>query len=621
MLRNLLRQALAFPRSERQTVPRSANHALEELRAEFEKRSQSEPKTRLPSHLPPAEFTTKIHAPKSPFLPLSIDNKTRRVAALAWKDVTERRNAQILITSLSAITLLSGIEGVAIINSSSLPLLEPQYLTLLLKYSITNVIPSCVWTTNEMSTVALSSSLDPAIISALTGSTLIKTTTLRSFRYIVATTTLISQLLRFFSVSVRASDAFKDNIRDGKERPFDNVNERVIRLAGRKSDVTVVSLDKYQDHIFPVFEDPSAVRYTVAEYSDNYSKPTFWTVDRRSYGHKRAFQKLNIDDSWLVDCTSAGRRILILEADLVNEEDSLSLNPISRDLTIDNASGAFREIVSRASECMTTKNYRILRVILGDSTEMFASGGGHTRTLRDRVLGSKEADLIVDSRAPVLLAVLQWYDQKHPPSVDPRRLLFFTDSKEYFTHLREILRPFNIEVVDGFIATTSASASTSTSSSASTSSTSTSTPTPTPTSASATESEAPTLPTLGLVHYTTTSLTTNTALGLTKQGLLKNFKSVLVLVDKPIGIQLIESEGEENLSVLCSALTHDLLLHNVRMWSRMGFSPASIQEELDFQFAKVLEAEAIVSNDHRQEQEGGLENEKNTANNGSNNVK
>lgn len=73
--------------------------------------------------------------------------------------------------------------------------------------------------------------------------------------------------------------------------------------------------------------------------------------------------------------------------------------------------------------------------------------------------------------------------------------------------------------------------------------------------------------------------------------------------------------------MLCSALTHDLLLHNVRMWSRMGFSPASIQEELDFQFAKVLEAEAIVSNDHRQEQEGGSENEMNTANNGSNNVK
>lgn len=90
MLRNLLRQALALPRSERQTVPRSANHALEELRAEFEKRSQSEPKTRLPSHLPPAEFTTKLQAPKSPFLPFSIDNKTRRVAALAWKDVTER---------------------------------------------------------------------------------------------------------------------------------------------------------------------------------------------------------------------------------------------------------------------------------------------------------------------------------------------------------------------------------------------------------------------------------------------------------------------------------------------------------------------------------------------------
>ncbi|GMH92843.1 hypothetical protein TL16_g12467 [Triparma laevis f. inornata] len=411
MLQNLLKHFSLSPA--KNVNPRSANHALEELRKEFEIRAETEPKTRLPTHLPTAEF--QLPPPAPPFY-LSLDNKTRRVAALAWNDVTEKRNAQIFFTSILSISILSGVEGLSTLSASSFPLSEPQNLALLGKYSLTNVIPSCVWTTNEMSTVALSSGIDPAQISTLTGSALIKTTTLRSFRYVVATTTLISQLLRFFSVSVRASDAFKDNIRDGKERPFENISERVIRLAGRKSDVTVVSLDKYQDHIFPVFEDPAAVRWTIAEYSDNYNKPTFWTVDRRSYGHKRAFNKLNINDSWLVDCTSAGRRILILEADLVNEE-----------------------------------------------------------------------------------------------------------------------------------------------------------------------------------------------------GLLKNFSSVLVLADKPIGIRLIESEKEENpdsnLSVLCSALTHDQLLHNVRMWMRMGFSPASIQDELDFQFAKVLEAEAIVSNDHHQEQEKAGANE------------
>lgn len=277
---------------------------------------------------------------------------------------------------------------------------------------------------------------------------------------------------------------------------------------------------------------------------------------------------------------------MICEADLVNEEESLSLSSVSRDLTIDDASGAFRELMARARECVETKNYRVLRVVLGDSTEIFRSGGGHSRTLRDRVLGSKEADLIVDSRAPVLLALLHWFDKEYgngggggDEDGTRRRLYFFTDSATYFTNLRELLIPFNIEVVDGFLSGSKGDLQDE--------------------EGASSESSPP--PTLGLVHYTTTSLTTNTTLGLTKQGLLKQFSGVCVLVDKPTGIRPIEAEAEENdnasnLSTICSSLVHDKLLHQVRVWSRMGFSPASIQEELDFQFAKVLEAEASVSN-------------------------
>ena len=152
-------------------------------------------------------------------------------------------------------------------------------------------------------------------------------------------------------------------------------------------------------------------------------------------------------------------------------------------------------------------------------------------------------------------------------------------SATYFANLRELLIPFDIEVVDGFLSRLD--------------------PRDVGEGSGPSSSASPP-PTLGLVHYTTTSLTTNTTLGLTKQGLLKQFSGVCVLVDKPTGIRPIETEASENgnasnLSTICSSLVHDRLLHQVRVWSRMGFSPMSVQEELDFQFAKVLEAEASVS--------------------------
>lgn len=164
MLQNLLKHFSLSPA--KNVNPRSANHALEGLRKEFEIRAETEPKTRLPTHLPTAEF--QLPPPSPPFY-LSLDNKTRRVAALAWNDVTEKRNAQIFFTSILSISILSGVEGLSTLSASSLPLSEPQNLALLGKFSLTNVIPSCTWTTNEMSTVALSSGIDPTQISTLTG--------------------------------------------------------------------------------------------------------------------------------------------------------------------------------------------------------------------------------------------------------------------------------------------------------------------------------------------------------------------------------------------------------------------------------------------------------------------
>jgi len=85
----------------------------------------------------------------------------------------------------------------------------------------------------------------------------------------------------------------------------------------------VVSLERYGNHVFPFFEEPDKVEHMLDHYSGGMEKPVYWNVDHKSYGHKRAYNRLTIDDSWLLNCTSAGRRMLVCEADLVNEEDSL----------------------------------------------------------------------------------------------------------------------------------------------------------------------------------------------------------------------------------------------------------------------------------------------------------
>ena len=128
--------------------------------------------------------------------------------------------------SILGIGCLSGVEGAAVLQQSALPLADPTSALLLSKFSLSNILPSCVWHTNEMATVASSMGLDPGTITPLEGSSLIHDTNLRSARYIVATTTLISQLLRLFSVSVRASEKFSENIQHGKEKPFNNLDER-----------------------------------------------------------------------------------------------------------------------------------------------------------------------------------------------------------------------------------------------------------------------------------------------------------------------------------------------------------------------------------------------------------
>ena len=91
---------------------------------------------------------------------------------------------------------------------------------------------------------------------------------LQASRSIVATFTFLSQLLRLTNNVQKSSDDHRRRVLDGREPPFPGVKERVIRLCGRKSSMTAMSLERYGHHILPVYEDPVVAYVEEAEEKD-----------------------------------------------------------------------------------------------------------------------------------------------------------------------------------------------------------------------------------------------------------------------------------------------------------------------------------------------------------------
>ena len=98
----------------------------------------------------------------------------------------------------------------------------------------------------------------------------------------------------------------------------------------------------------------------------------------------------------------------------------------------------------------------MLRVFLGDSLQECVGGGEHRMMLRDRIHLKKEADILIDAKAPLLLAILKWCrrttginnclieDPKHHETrrVVRERLLFLDATPEHFNSLKEILQQY-----------------------------------------------------------------------------------------------------------------------------------------------------------------------------------
>jgi hypothetical protein len=137
--------------------------------------------------------------------------------------------------------------------------------------------------------------------------------------------------------------------------------------------------------------------------------PVYWLVGAEDYGEMEAWRGLATvlrADSLIR--TSTGRRLLVIEADTTNPGEALAPSSRSSDLSFDDAALAFGRIIAVARAQPGEAQVRTMRVLLGDSQRRLSTGGGTTITVRQRFDFAGEADVLIDSRAPILLRLRAW---------------------------------------------------------------------------------------------------------------------------------------------------------------------------------------------------------------------
>ena len=280
-------------------------------------------------------------------------------------------------------------------------------------------------------------------------------------RCMAATFMLLAQVVRSAAVVARCGADYRDDVMAGAEPLAAGCRGRFVRLCGVTSDVTSLSLapGRCGEHLVPVFTSasigqadtlaaPAQVQAALRERarlvaaaharwptgpSDHRSEaglaaplaarvgwpagrgspvsvPVYWGVGAGAYGEPDAWGGLEpaLGGADLVR-TGTGRRLLIVEADTTNPGAALALARRSSDLSISDAAMGFRQVEAVARRAGGAEHaVRVLRVVLGDSLRPISTGGGGETSVRERLEFTGEADVVVDSRAPILLALLRW---------------------------------------------------------------------------------------------------------------------------------------------------------------------------------------------------------------------
>ncbi|ELR18615.1 uncharacterized protein ACA1_155730, partial [Acanthamoeba castellanii str. Neff] len=376
---------------------------------------------------------------------------------------------------------------------------------------------------------------------------------------------------------IEASHQYRQKVMHGREPmlTYSGPKERVVRLGGKSSDCTELSVELDGLHIVPIVEDPGILH----DFTQKGKYPIFWSIRARSYGKRHSWNGFNVDHKWLIR-TEQGKRILVVEADSSVGEQSLSLrHDLDEDLTIQDASQAFFMIEQRLrKDPAVTPEDKVIRVLLADPQMSIETGGGNRYTVADRVRELREVDVLIDSKAPLLRAILDWANGKftagaathdgneqpvgrtQPDEPDERpgpsrkKIVFDTTNRGYFRTLRGLLSNFGFEVLD----------------------------------ARDTERYDPRT-TPRLVYMETTFDTLNTIRSLVNVGLVPA-NQCCALVDRKEGLEVAEdineallkrakhneSEARQQMSVICSSVIYDNLFRQVRLLLRKGHTPVQV---------------------------------------------
>ncbi|DAZ99520.1 TPA: hypothetical protein N0F65_005392 [Lagenidium giganteum] len=448
-------------------------------------------------------------------------------------------------------------------------------LLFMYKYSAENFFASCIWETREPEIVARAVGFAPedvlAVINPETkeGASLqlrlLGTYTMRS---IVAGFMVITQLLSIVRESMLSAFAYQDHVYAGKEPPLDGIQERIIRLAGDGSDVTEVSMARYGAHILPVYESPAKFRHLVAHWSLNGRVPCVWRVAAGHYGYRHSWAQLAIDSTYMLR-TTTGKYILCIEADATNLDRAHDLQKPNNDITLEDASQAYR-MIERAAARKLQRPFRSLCVFLGDSRQLCDTGGTAFVTIRERIRLKKEVDVLIDAKAPLLLAILKWCER----FVGKRKMVVLDATPLNYAPLELLLTRNGYTVLDPSKTNQGRHAGV-------------------PPEKNAEKTE----PLPRLIYYPTTAATINAVHATLTEG-IADPRHCCVLINSPFGLshlqEIAELEGE-HFHPICAAEIYDDYFRQVRIWTRMGHSPAVIQRELDLRFARVFNVQQEIA--------------------------
>lgn len=454
-----------------QRVWRGSN-GIESLNTSLRRRKQ------FPSALSPLISSySKLEAPNG----VSGLNNEQRLGDVIWKPehefpgrsvidhhaMTLSRELQVLLriarVSLHSIAqparlALLGLCSSGVLGLSSYEayiLLDPMHpitgdsLYFMYKYAMHNFLASCIWETRTPELVAQAVNLDPTHLlrvfhpatSSADAALQLRIMSLFTARAMLAGFMVVTQLLNIVRASGKAAIEYSKNVYNGLEPPLHGIQERIIRLAGKDSDVTEVSMARYGAHILPVFEDPNRHRHLVAQWSLKGRVPCIWNVPTGQYGFRHSWSGLLIDESFLLR-TTTGKYVLCIEADATRRDRAFELlvsMPAEaglkrKELSIEDASQAYR-LVERQTALALRRPFRSLCVLLGDSRQPCDLGGDSFVTLRERMRLKQEVNVLIDAKAPLLMEVLKWCGR----FVDDRKTLVLDVTPHNFTPLKLLL--------------------------------------------------------------------------------------------------------------------------------------------------------------------------------------